>query len=651
MDELESRFTPSVTVQFDYTYDQSGFFNDPTRRAALQRAVDEITPNLNASLAAIVPSPAAGNTWQETFYSPGSNSTITVNNPTVNADEIVIYIASAPISSGGDLGLTTSGGYSASGSQDWLNDVKGRGNAGALATPQTAYTTWGGMITFDSAVNWNFSTSAPTATQYDFQTVAEHELMHIFGFGLGEPAFVNNLSGWNGTSGLFTGPSVVATAGHPVEVVGDGGVPDHWAPGTEYDGESSPMVPSLPAGTRRDITPLDLAALNDIGWAVYVDQSPAAVAAVPTATTQQVTADVTEAPAAVQVPVTPPPAAAVQTIAAAVPAAASSTPSASGNGGRFAAGTSNSAVMYNADGSVLFSVVPFEATFSGGVRVATTDLNGDNVPDLIVASGPGRAPEVKVYDGTTGTLIADFQPFESTFTGGVFIATGDLNGDGVADLVVSPDQGGGPIMAVYDGAALGRGQVAQLARFWGIDDPNFRGGARATIGDLDGNGDPALIVSAGAGGGPRVSIYDGRTVSSGDPTKLAPDFFAFDPSLRNGAYVTAGDLTGDGSDDLIVGAGPGGAPVVTAFSGRALLLGQQIIMADFFVGNAGDRDGVHVAAIDLDSSGRADIVTGSGSSTELDIYTPQSLLAGGTPSATRTLFAAGLPAADGVSVG
>ena len=126
-------------------------------------------------------------------------------------------------------------------------------------------------------------------------------------------------------------------------------------------------------------------------------------------------------------------------------------------------------------------------------------------------------------------------PFEAAFTGGVYVAAGDLTGDGVAELVITPDEGGGPRVRVFDGAGFG-----QVADFFGIDDPNFRGGARAAVGDVNGDGAGDLIVAAGFGGGPRVAGFDGRSLAVGRRTRLFADFFAFEQGLRNGVFVAAG---------------------------------------------------------------------------------------------------------------
>src|SRR5205814_4741075 len=110
--------------------------------------------------------------------------------------------------------------------------------------------------------------------------------------------------------------------------------------------------------------------------------------------------------------------------------------------------------------------------FAGGVRTAVGDVNGDGTDDLVAGTGPGTATQVVVLDGRDGkTQLFAVNPFEAGFTGGVFVATGDVNGDGVDDLVITPDKGGGPRVLVLDGKTF-----AVLANFFGIDDPNFRGG-------------------------------------------------------------------------------------------------------------------------------------------------------------------------------
>ncbi len=326
-------------------------------------------------------------------------------------------------------------------------------------------------------------------------------------------------------------------------------------------------------------------------------------------------------------------------------------------------------VLFNQDGTYgPGSVLTFFPSQNVTVRTAVADVNGDLVPDHIGGTGVGMTTRVVAIDGKTGVTLFSFQPFEDGFTGGVFVTAGDINGDGRADVVVTPDKGGWPVVSVYDAARLLDGvkpERSQLARFFGIDDPAFRGGARATVGDVNGDGTPDLVVSAGFGGGPRIAVFNGQDVAAGNstPGRLTPDFFAFEPGLRNGAFVAAGDVDGDGFDDLTFGGGPGGAPRVRVVSGQGLIGGGSFssldqlagtaLVADFFAGDSNLRGGVRVLLRDVDGDRLADLTVGSGEGEagRVSVY-PATVLGKPAPSVarTQTLFGAD-PLVDGVYVG
>src|SRR5439155_1333380 len=123
---------------------------------------------------------------------------------------------------------------------------------------------------------------------------------------------------------------------------------------------------------------------------------------------------------------------------------------------------------------------------------------------------------------------------------------------------------------------------------------DFPGGVRIALGDVNGDGTSDLVVGAGFGGGPRIAVYDGASLAQGKQVKLVNDFFAFEDTLRNGVFPTVGDLNGDGCGDLIFGAGPGGSPRVLALDGKAALAGGEQTLANFFAGPAGSRPGAEV---------------------------------------------------------
>src|SRR5262249_12560847 len=120
--------------------------------------------------------------------------------------------------------------------------------------------------------------------------------------------------------------------------------------------------------------------------------------------------------------------------------------------------------VFNPDGTLRFSYLAYPAGFTGGVRVATADVDGDGIQDIITAAGPGGGPHVKVFSGADGHLLASFFAYGPSFTGGVFVAAGDVNQDGKADIIVGPGAGGGPHVKVIDATKLGQIQAnSQIA--------------------------------------------------------------------------------------------------------------------------------------------------------------------------------------------
>ena len=191
-----------------------------------------------------------------------------------------------------------------------------------------------------------------------------------------------------------------------------------------------------------------------------------------------------------------------------------------------------------ADLSVLASFFAYAPAFTGGVTVAAGDVNGDGKAEVITGAGPGGGPHVKVIDGAAlgsgnpatvqlavSQPLRSFFAFTSTFAGGVFVAAGDVNGDGQADVITGAGPGGGPHVKVFSGA-----DNSLLSSFFAFD-PAFTGGVRVAAGDLNADGKADIIAGAGPGGGPHVKVFDGTS-----PAVLA-SFFAFDPTFLGGVFV------------------------------------------------------------------------------------------------------------------
>jgi VCBS repeat-containing protein len=240
----------------------------------------------------------------------------------------------------------------------------------------------------------------------------------------------------------------------------------------------------------------------------------------------------------------------------------------------------------------------FNVFFDGGVRVARADVNGDGIPDVIAGAGPGAGPNVRVFDGRGYAMagpLGSFFAFDPSLSTGVFVAAGDVDGDGHADVIVSADAGATPHVKVFSGAT---GQ--EIASFFAFD-AGFRGGVRVAAADLDGDGHDDIIVGAGPGAGPHVKVFSGATLAE------TQSFFAFDPGFDSGVYVAA-DAAGAGRrPHLVVSAGAGAGPHVKIFDPRT-----HTTVASFFAFDPGFGGGVRVSLSDINGDGRNDLLAASG---------------------------------------
>ena len=250
-----------LKIIFNYNFDSSGFFaSHPDAMARLQDAATyftRITDHLSALQS------GNGNTWSETFLDPSTGRQRMVNNPTVAAGTLVIYVGGTSTLHSLELGQAGSGGYTATGSEDWLNAVESRGQSGALDDIPTDFGPWGGSIGFSTLAKWNLSIANPQPNQNDFLSVAIHEIGHLLGIGTSDSWFAQVVNH------DFIGRHAEQLFGRPVPLVaGD----DHWnnvfSRTSTGVTQAAEMDPTLAVGQRKFFTDLDYAGLQDIGWQI-----------------------------------------------------------------------------------------------------------------------------------------------------------------------------------------------------------------------------------------------------------------------------------------------------------------------------------------------------------------------------------------------
>ncbi|AMV27035.1 Cadherin domain protein [Gemmata sp. SH-PL17] len=156
------------------------------------------------------------------------------------------------------------------------------------------------------------------------------------------------------------------------------------------------------------------------------------------------------------------------------------------------------------DGATFQEVRSFLAFpgFPGGINVAAGDINGDGKADIVASVANGGPPHVKAFSGANGAELASFFAYDQGFTGGVRVAVGDVDGDGKADIVTGSGPGAGGHVKAFSGA---NGSV--LRSFLAY--PGFNGGVNVAVGDIDGDGKADIVTGSGPGVSPHVKAFSG----------------------------------------------------------------------------------------------------------------------------------------------
>ncbi len=276
----------SFNIEIDYRFDSSGFFDDPARRAAMERAA-EIWEGLIQDEFADIP---AGVSFATTNPSDRSETvTITLDR---SVDDLIIFVGAEDISGGGSaqgvapynhpVGCPCSACHAhhnhAHDGVEGQTDAETLGLGGPVVFgvtgdfltsrftdnfrntgPVTDFEPFVGIITFSPTADWFFGLDEPIpSTQIDFISTAMHEIGHIL--GIGTAAIFEQI----GSGGSFTGANAqAANGGNPIPLLSD---LSHIAEG--FMANMTLMDPTTQDGVRVMPTTSDLALLADIGYEI-----------------------------------------------------------------------------------------------------------------------------------------------------------------------------------------------------------------------------------------------------------------------------------------------------------------------------------------------------------------------------------------------
>lgn len=276
-------------------------------------------------------------------------------------------------------------------------------------------------------------------------------------------------------------------------------------------------------------------------------------------------------------------------------------------------------------GAVQASVMAFESTFRGGTRVALGRVTGNAAPDLVVGSGAGRVAEVRVFrpvtsgGTTTLTQVLSFQPFGPGYRGGIDVAVGDVDGDGIHDIIVGRSREGGDVKVfrmTNPGGTPTRTLYATIAKPFG---PTFNGGASVGAADVGefangarvknlGDNRMEILVGTGAGLPAQVRVYD---ISRPATPRVADTIVPFGPLFEGGVSVAgaryAATGVADSIDEIVVSAGRGGAAQTRIFDGTVSPAANTVLRSfATYATLARPNAPVFVAPVDVDGNGQVD---------------------------------------------
>jgi len=159
--------------------------------------------------------------------------------------------------------------------------------------------------------------------------------------------------------------------------------------------------------------------------------------------------------------------------------------------------------IFDNQGKLKNQFTAYDNKFLGGASLAVGDVDGDGKVEIVTAPGAGLAPQVKIFSAA-GKLKLQFLAYDKNFHNGVNITVADISGGAAAhqeEIVTAPGKGGGPQIKIFDSA--GKLQYQFFAY-----DQSFHGGVNLAAGDVNGDGLAEIITGMGPGGTPHVRVFN-----------------------------------------------------------------------------------------------------------------------------------------------
>jgi len=224
--------------------------------------------------------------------------------------------------------------------------------------------------------------------------------------------------------------------------------------------------------------------------------------------------------------------------------------------------------VFDLDGSVIFNRKVFgSANANGEVHVATGEVGGGGTDEIICGQGYGGESRVKVFDINWNVIFNKKVFGPPNVNGEVHVAAGDVDGDDVDEIICGQGYGGDSRVKVFEL----NGTVIFNQTVFGP--PNANGEVHVGTGDVDGDGVDEIICGQGYGGDSRVKVFE----LSGSQIFFNQVFTA--TGNPNGeVHVAGSDVDDDGTDEIICAQGYGGNSRAKVFELNGSQIFSQIVL-------------------------------------------------------------------------